>query len=71
MKKVTGQRCLREKDLLKIIPFSKSTLWRKIKDGTFPAPVKISVKVTVWLSEDIDYWFNTVGLTFERGNLNA
>jgi prophage regulatory protein len=29
-----------------IIPFSPATLWRKVKAGTFPAPVKLSAGVT-------------------------
>ncbi|AJG21104.1 helix-turn-helix transcriptional regulator [Cupriavidus basilensis] len=31
-----------------ILPFSGTTLWRKVKDGTFPAPVKLSPRVTAW-----------------------
>ncbi len=28
------------------LPFSAPTLWRKVKAGTFPAPVKLSSRVT-------------------------
>lgn len=28
------------------LPFSAPTLWRKVKAGTFPAPVKLSERVT-------------------------
>jgi prophage regulatory protein len=31
-----------------IVPFSSATLWRKVKNGTFPKPVKLSVGVTAW-----------------------
>lgn len=30
------------------LPFSSSTLWRKVRDGTFPAPEKLSTRVTAW-----------------------
>ena len=30
------------------LPFSAPTLWRKVKDGTFPKPVKLSERVTAW-----------------------
>jgi prophage regulatory protein len=30
------------------LPFSAPTLWRKVKDQTFPAPVKLSSGVTAW-----------------------
>ena len=38
------------------IPFSPATLWRKVKDGTFPAPVKLSERVTAWRVEDVRAW---------------
>ena len=39
-----------------IIPFSSATLWRKVKDGTFPAPVKLSERVTAWPVSTIKKW---------------
>lgn len=39
-----------------IVPFSSATLWRKVKDGTFPAPVKLSERVTAWPVESIRAW---------------
>ena len=35
------------------IPVSKSQWWAKVRAGTYPAPVKISERVTCWKSEDI------------------
>jgi prophage regulatory protein len=39
-----------------ILPFSDSTLWRKVKAGEFPRPVKLSKRVTAWKVEDIRAW---------------
>lgn len=39
-----------------IVPFSNATLWRKVKDGTFPAPVKLSPRVTAWEASKIRAW---------------
>ena len=36
-----------------VVPFSGATLWRKVKAGTFPRPVKLSERVTAWRVEDI------------------
>jgi predicted DNA-binding transcriptional regulator AlpA len=36
-----------------IFPFSAATLWRKVKAGTFPRPVKLGPRITVWRVEDI------------------
>lgn len=39
-----------------IIPFSPATLWRKVKAGQFPRPIKLSERVTAWAVEDIRAW---------------
>ncbi len=39
-----------------IIPFSASTLWRKVKARTFPAPVKLSENVVAWRIEEVRAW---------------
>lgn len=44
---------LRIKQILQFIPVSKSTWWAGVKDGRFPAGIKLSPKVTVWRAEDI------------------
>ncbi len=38
------------------IPFSAPTLWRKVKAGTFPKPVKLSERVTAWRVADVRAW---------------
>lgn len=42
-----------------VIPFSPATLWRKVKDGSFPAPVKLSERVTAWRVEDVREWMQS------------
>lgn len=39
-----------------IVPFSAATLWRKVKNGSFPIPVKLSERITAWKVEDIKNW---------------
>ena len=41
-----------------IIPFSTSTLWRKCRNGEFPAPIKVSSQVTAWRVEDVRMWLS-------------
>ncbi len=36
-----------------IFPFSSATLWRKVKAGAFPRPVKLGPRITAWRVEDI------------------
>ena len=42
-----------------IVPFSSATLWREVKAGRFPAPVKLSQRVTAWRVEDIRAWMHS------------
>jgi len=39
-----------------IVPFSSATLWRKIKSGDFPRPVKLGERITAWRVEDVRAW---------------
>lgn len=47
---------LRQPQVLAFVPISKSTLWRRIQARTFPEPVKLSARITVWRAEDIRGW---------------
>lgn len=38
------------------LPFSAPTLWRKVKAGTFPKPVKFSSRVTCWNVGSVRAW---------------
>ena len=49
---------VRQKLLLRFVPFSKSTLWRRVGEGTFPSPVKLSEGITAWRVEDVRRWIN-------------
>lgn len=39
-----------------ILPFSAATLWRKVKSGEFPRPVKLSERVTAWPVAAVRAW---------------
>ena len=44
-----------------IIPISKASWWAGVKEGRFPAPVKLGPRTTAWRIEDIrrlieSYW---------------
>ncbi len=54
---------LRQPQVLGLVPISKSTLWRRVQARTFPEPVKLSERVTVWRVEDVRRWIDTQGGT--------
>jgi prophage regulatory protein len=39
-----------------VIPASPATIWRKVKAGTFPQPVKLGERITAWRMDDIEKW---------------
>lgn len=41
------------------LPFSAATLWRKVADGTFPKPIKLSRRVTAWRVSEIRTFLQT------------
>jgi prophage regulatory protein len=54
---LSGSSFLRKKDLIsyKVTPFSYATLYRKIKSGDFPKPIKLS-GISLWRLSDVRKW---------------
>ncbi|MEN6332036.1 MAG: AlpA family phage regulatory protein [Smithella sp.] len=59
-----------------IIPLSKSTWWKGVKDGLFPKPVKLSTRCTAWrvsdirkLAEDFQPYNHSIGNAERKKNL--
>lgn len=44
---------LRLKQLLTIVPVSRSAWWAGVKSGRFPQPMKLGPRTTVWRTEDL------------------
>lgn len=51
---------LRLPQVLQIIPVSRSGWWAGVKDGRYPAPVKLSARVTVWRMSDVQAYIDSV-----------
>ncbi|WP_084598417.1 helix-turn-helix transcriptional regulator [Paraburkholderia atlantica] len=45
-----------KKQIAGLLPFSRATLWRRVKNGTFPAPIKLSERTTAWSTAEIRKW---------------
>jgi len=58
---VQGERFLREPAILEIIPIGRSSWWRGIQEGRYPAGIKLSPRVTVWRASDIDALIANIG----------
>ena len=49
-------RIIRSRTVLARTGLSRSTMYRKIAEGTFPAQIRISVNGAGWRESDIDRW---------------
>jgi predicted DNA-binding transcriptional regulator AlpA len=45
-----------------MIAVSEKTIWKWVKDGAFPQPVKLGSGVTVWRLSDVQAWMQSKGL---------
>ncbi len=50
---------VRLSELLTMVPFSASTVWRKSKNGTFVAPVVLSDRITCWSRQAVVEWLKS------------
>lgn len=50
------------------LPFSAPTLWRKVKNGTFPKPVKLSKRITAWRVGDVRAWLHHLSTNGDPGH---
>ena len=44
-----------------VIPFSAATAWRRVREGKFPQPVRVSPQVTAWRVGEIRQWLKCPG----------
>jgi predicted DNA-binding transcriptional regulator AlpA len=50
---------LRVSALAPRLGISKNTIWRLVREGKFPKPIKLSEKVTVWKACDVLAWLDS------------
>ena len=51
----------RQPAVLAVSGMAASTMWAQIKEGRFPAPVKLGPRITAWRVEDIRAWIRSRG----------
>ena len=49
-------KVLKLKEVIKKSALSKSSLYEKIKRGTFPAPIKLGERASGWIDDEVDEW---------------
>ena len=52
---------LRRRDVERIAALSRSTIYAQMKQGTFPAPIRIGGRAVRWRKSDINLWLQQHG----------
>jgi prophage regulatory protein len=52
-------RILRRKQVEARIGLSRSTIYERIKAGTFPAPISLGAKSVGWIESEVDDWLSS------------
>ncbi|MHB8388779.1 MAG: helix-turn-helix transcriptional regulator [Acidobacteriaceae bacterium] len=50
------EKFLRIQEVQKRVPFSRSSIYSKIRLGVFPKPINLGARAVAWLESDIDGW---------------
>ena len=55
---MTSLKTLRFSEVQKIIPVSRSTIFRWVRNDKFPAPINLGPNTRAWREEDIRAWLD-------------
>ncbi len=48
-----------EKEHIGLLPVSPAQIWRWVRAGTFPQPVKLGPNLTAWRAADVQAWLES------------
>lgn len=54
-------RVLREAEVIRLTGLSRTTIWRRVRDGSFPPPIRLgppSTRAKGWRHTDLQDWFD-------------
>ena len=51
-------RLIRMQELPSLVGYKRSSLYQKMKDGTFPQSIKLGPRAVAWRSTEIDEWIS-------------
>ena len=52
------RRFIRSAELKQRTGLSKTTIWRKTREGTFPKPISLSSGAVGWLEDEVEGWID-------------
>jgi len=57
-----SERLLRRREVERLVGMSRSTIYQKVGEGTFPAPVKIGSHAVRWRESNVRRWIAELGM---------
>lgn len=60
-------RVLRKPQVTKITGLSAATLWRQVKTGRFPRPIRLSAQAVGWIESEVFAWLDARVAERDRG----
>ena len=57
-------RVLRETDVIRLTGLSRTTIWRRVRDGSFPPPIRpgpSGTRAKGWRHTDLQDWIDSLG----------
>lgn len=59
MNDTLSPRLLRLKQVQAIIPLHRVTIYRKVLEGSFPAPLSLGARAVAWREDEVLAWLNS------------
>jgi prophage regulatory protein len=59
VQKKTTDRLIRLKELKTIVGISGTSIWRRCKEGSFPAAVRIGPNAVAWKLSQVEEWMDS------------
>lgn len=63
-----NERVLRLTALLAVIDISAPTLWRRVKDKSFPQPISLGGRSIGWLQSEVHAWIKARSVLRDQGH---
>ena len=62
---IEGSKILRMPEVCEIAGLGKSTIYRKLSEGSFPAPLRLGHRAMGWMTRDIVGWLEDPGRAWD------
>ena len=59
------KRILRMPEVLELTGLCRTSIWRKVKAGTFPQRVKLGARAVGWRASDVEEWLESLPVAGE------